>query len=115
MLIEKIIGIAYHRNGIGGRGFHLVDFVFNGEADGEGRHRLNAVYLMPHDKDGNMADQADVEGIFVTDPLDINNAWRGDRFADEIHAAVKAWREARWAETLETLRLRRLAKAEANA
>jgi len=87
----RIEEVAYHRNGVAGIGFHAVAFtcpehgpmlatVFPGRGRVAVYHRgLLAKGLMG----GSAADD------------DTRNAWRGDRYEDELRAAVRAWEKAR--------------------
>ena len=106
-LVERVLGVNYHRNGICGTGFYLVDFIFAGDTDKNGwdtrnRQRLSAVYVLPHDEEGEISDKADAEAIFVTDPFDITNRWRGDNFAEEIHTICVNYFNEKYGEALGT-------------
>jgi hypothetical protein len=65
----KVRDVDYHRNGVGGEGFHLVQF------DDDGRRMLASVFT----GDGRCA---------VVCPDLPHLRWRGDRYEPELRAAI---------------------------
>ena len=76
-LIRKVHDVAYHRNGISGVGFFVVDFT----ARDQGRRMLGIVF---HDRD----DPEDERCYSVINPADIRDKYRGDHFIKELDAAI---------------------------
>jgi len=68
---------AYHRNGIGGEGFHVVKFVYIDECDAE--YPMTATIFK---KKGQCA--------VLQDNTNVDNAWRGDEFEKELREYIKA-------------------------
>jgi hypothetical protein len=85
----KVRGIAYHRNGITGAGFHVVTFT-----TGSGTKRQNML--------GIAFEEADHVAVLDTDLLAENviafaeNSWRGaDHFGPALREAIIRWENAR--------------------
>lgn len=77
-LIRKVTRIEYHRNGISGVGFHLVEFI----AREDRRPMLAAVFHTPH-----------CVAVLECDParfLILGSRWRGDLFEPELRAAIES-------------------------
>ncbi len=74
--------ISYHRNGIGGNGFHIVIF------DDKKRKIKNHVAFV-FEGQGNIAvvniDELSKHNIEFAE----GNSWRGDEFEDEIRETIK--------------------------
>jgi hypothetical protein len=92
----QVQDVDYHRNGVGGEGFHVVLFHHQEYGpmvgilfDGPGR-----VAVLQREKlaQGNIRMHAD-NGLGEQEGLG-GNAWRGDHFEGSLRAAVKAYREA---------------------
>lgn len=86
----KIKQVQYHRNGVGGEGFHVVLFSDKKEA---GENMMATVFggngqCAVIDLD--MAQRGNVGGIADDDGF---NCWRGDHFEGELRAAIDAWRD----------------------
>jgi len=73
---------AYHRNGICGLGFLLVDFTLFHE-DGED----NLYAIIPSQATPN---EGDAVRVYVIDPDDIDNKWRGDEIAGLLIPMLEA-------------------------
>lgn len=82
MAKRKILEVDYHRNGIGGIGFHIVRFEDKDSADGEfvgvvfPESGACAVLNVPQLAKGNIA--------FAR-----GNSWRGDYFEGDLRDAIK--------------------------
>lgn len=77
----KIHEIAYHRNGIGGAGFHVVRFADDG-------HELIASVF---EEGGHVA----VLELTLLPVIAFGeNSWRGDRYEAGLRAAIKAHQDA---------------------
>ncbi len=83
-LIERIIEIDYHRNGISGAPFHAVRFTHIDDA-GERRYLLATVF-----------EEKGAVAVLATDRLLEQgvafgvNSWRGDQFEPELRKAIEA-------------------------
>ena len=75
--IKKVHNIVYHRNGVTGTGFHLVEF------QTPGRVNMHAAVFPAM---GCVAVLQDDEPSFT---------WRGDQFEPELRAAIAEWESAR--------------------
>jgi len=83
--VDRVIEIAYHRNGISGNGFHVVLF-----EPTESPHSafLAIVFAEP----GNVA-VLDVQKTYDRNIAFANgNSWRGGKFEKELREAIKEWR-----------------------
>lgn len=82
-LVERIIEIDFHRNGIGGAPFHAVVFTHIDDA-GERRRMLATVF-----------EEEGAVSVVATDRLLEQgvafgvNSWRGDQFEPELRKAIK--------------------------
>jgi len=75
------INVDYHRNGIGGEGFHVATF---DAQDGDKHHRMVGVVF-----DGRCA-ILDIDLLSENNiEFAMGNSWRGDRFEPELRAAIK--------------------------
>ena len=75
-LIETVKAVDYHRNGVGGAGFHTVEFVgFDDTFTGKDRDFVATIF----DADGHVA---------VITPDNMEHHWRGDNFETELRAIV---------------------------
>lgn len=75
----KVKYVDYHRNGVGGTGFHVVMFTE------EGRNMLGVVFP----EQGSCA-VFDADLIGNGDVRFLHNSWRGDHYEDELRAAITA-------------------------
>lgn len=91
-LIERILEIDYHRNGISGEPFHAVVF---SHIDDAGERRRMLAFVFP----GSGPQQARLNGrvaVVATDRLLSDgvafgvNSWRGDQFEPELRKAIEA-------------------------
>lgn len=73
----EILRVEYHRNGVGGEGFHVVEFTSE-LADDVADHRMLATVF---DGPGQVA---------VIDIDDLGARWRGDLFEPELRDAIDA-------------------------
>jgi len=80
--VVKVVSIEYHRNGVSGEGFHIVNFK---ERDGRCRQDMIA---MVFPTGGHVA-------VFNYDLLKagnfkwMENSWRGDNYEVELRAAIQ--------------------------
>ena len=74
--------VSYHRNGISGNGFHVVQFKF--KEDGVPLNMLAVVFEEP----GSVA-VFDRQLLSVGITEFIKNSWRGDRFEPALRRAIK--------------------------
>lgn len=81
----KIQEIAYHRNGVFGRGFYVVLFTAHGETDSEGHRFMGTLF----EQEGQCAvialDLVETCGVGFAK----GNSWRGDHFEPELRKAIK--------------------------
>lgn len=80
VLIEQI---EYHRNGIGGEGFHAVLF-YHAEEAGKLERFLATVFEEPGCLSVICLDRIPKVGVKW-----IENSWRGDRFEQSLREAIK--------------------------
>ena len=80
----KVTSVAYHRNGVGGNGFHVVLFTEGRGADKDTKvatvfpeRGSIAVLSVPLLAEGNIT-----FGV---------NSWRGDTYESDIRAAIRQW------------------------
>lgn len=102
--ISKVEQVSWHRNGIGGAGFHAV--LFRWEGDGpptEGNKKMEELFGKTNDtvKAGDLMlgivfDEPHHVAVLAVDPLSNKpgvefgaNSWRGDRFEQELRDAIK--------------------------
>ncbi len=76
--------VSYHRNGISGNGFHVVQFKF--KEDGVSLNMIGIVFEEP----GNVA-VFDRQLLSVGIAEFIKNSWRGDRFEPALRRAIKRY------------------------
>jgi hypothetical protein len=79
----KVIGIAFHRNGVGGAAFHVVLFEDDGE---EGSRKVGIVF----DEPGHCA-VLDVSRLADGEIRSGRNSWRGDRYEGALRKAIAVW------------------------
>jgi hypothetical protein len=78
--VKEVLAINYHRNGIAGNGFYLIDFIL--QDDGFYNNvNLRAIYAPQHE----LEDGVDWANCFVIDPASVESCWRVDNFSEEIH------------------------------
>lgn len=83
-LIEKVVSVKHHRNGISGDSFFRVDLEHESK-------RLIAVVA-----DSFVEDRPNCEiPVFVIDPSDPVSRWRGDNFAEELAAVIESVKDSR--------------------
>jgi hypothetical protein len=87
--IVKILGVAYHRNGVGGNGFHVVRFTANDD-EGNGRYMIGVLF----DGAGDVA-VLDAELLHEGEIGFGINSWRGDVYEAELRAAVAEYEAER--------------------
>ena len=86
-LISKIVKIEYHRNGVSGEGFHIVNFKMRQDREYE-RVMIAIVFHTPHHI-----------AVFDFDKLKegnfdwLANSWRGDDFEPELREAIRLYEE----------------------
>lgn len=79
--------IAYHRNGIGGVGFHVVTFAFMDEGDSGWHNNMLAVVY----EDSGYVSVLDMD---VLPNVEFTvNSWRGDNFEPALRRAINTYRE----------------------
>jgi hypothetical protein len=74
--VDKILQVDYHRNGVSGEGFHVVQFVSD---------KKNMVGIV-FGQDSMCA---------VLEVGNLNNKWRGDCFEGELRDAIDVFEEER--------------------
>ena len=72
----KIVEIAYHRNGICGNGFHVVNFLAKFKGNGNSQSNMVAILF---EESGSCA-VLDVDLLAKGDAKFGSNSWRGDHF-----------------------------------
>jgi hypothetical protein len=97
-LIHRIENVRYHRNGISGAGFFLVQFRYK---DGRKLRNMAAVCMTdPGSDTGEAPAKLGPYGAVACAVIDRDNpnmTWRGDHFAPELYAAIQKWDENRQA------------------
>lgn len=73
-----IMGVHYHRNGIGGEGFKVIHF-----SNEDGRNLIGIV-TPAHDEDGEIDLEQTRRNIKVINPMDIEDCYRGADHYGEI-------------------------------
>ena len=86
--ILKFGAIAYHRNGVGGHGFHVV--LFRASTDGKERNMVAVCF----DERPECTAVLDVDLVAAGNVAMGENSWRGDVWADELAPLLKAHEEA---------------------
>ncbi len=85
MEVRKIKEIAYHRNGISGEGFDVINFTSHIEGEGKDRRMVGIVFP----GQGRVAildiDELNKENIKFA----YGNSWRGDKFEPELREALE--------------------------
>lgn len=74
----RIMGVHWHRNGIGGEGFKVVHF-----SNEDGRNLIGIV-TDAHDEDGEIDREETRRKIKVINPMDIEDCYRGSDAYGEI-------------------------------
>ena len=81
---------SYHRNGVSGKGFWVVMFTANGDADCKGRRFVGVVFDAPR-----------TVAVFDVDMLAAGNiefakgnSWRGDNFEPHLRGIIHNWEES---------------------
>jgi hypothetical protein len=87
-LITRVEQVVYHRNGICGEGFYVVEFIATAAGSYDDRHpqRLLATVFVDI-----TARQPSNPVVAVVDPTDPTRCFRGDHYADALLAVVAAW------------------------
>lgn len=81
------VQIAYHRNGITGKGFHVVLFTWRDPDDKRPRPMMATVF----------EDTGAIAVLDVAETASSNiafaqgNSWRGDEFEQELRAQIAVW------------------------
>ena len=85
----KVSKVAYHRNGIGGAGFHVVTFTTTSDSETKGCRMIGVLF-----------DEPESVAVFDLDLLADNtiefavNSWRGaDHFGPVLRKAIAEWEE----------------------
>jgi hypothetical protein len=78
-LIEKFTDIQYQRNGVGGVGFHVVQFIMR-----EGHLPAQAIVFSTDDDDKPLR----TTGYCAVTTADLRQHWRGDRFEPELREFI---------------------------
>jgi hypothetical protein len=73
-----IVGVCWHRNGIGGEGFKVVHF-----KNEDGRDLIGIV-TPAHDEDGELDLEQTRRNIKVINPMDIEDCYRGADYYGKI-------------------------------
>lgn len=73
-----IMGVQYHRNGIGGEGFKAIHF------KNEDRRDLIGIVTTAHDEEGEIDLEQTRRNIKVINPMDIEDCYRGADYYGEI-------------------------------
>src|SRR5687767_1494175 len=92
-LIHRIENVRYHRNGLSGAGFFLVQFRYK---DGRKLRNMVGVVFMDYDDSTEQPVPGKIGGgiaVAIYDPERPNERWRGDLFANELYAAIQKWDE----------------------
>lgn len=87
--INEIIAHDYHRNGVCGVGFHVLDFVWSDDDWKQVKARAIAF--------SNGDEMPEYYSITTENPSD---KWRGDHFIDLLWPIIKERSEAKWQATL---------------
>jgi hypothetical protein len=77
-----VVSVVYHRNGVGGQGFHVVKFV-------EPEYGTLLGVVFPKDTD----DSVGAVMCSVIDPTDAERCFRGDHYSEWLRAEVAKWQE----------------------
>lgn len=80
-MVRTVEALDYHRNGVGGNGFHVVLFT-----DTEGRRMLATVFQ----DDGDIS-VLDRDLLAAGNIRFGENSWRYENYAGELRALVGAW------------------------
>lgn len=87
-IVDEVLEVAFHRNGICGRGFYAVRFL----STVEGKGKLNFL--------ATLTDDPGECYVICTDLLPTcgvkfagGNSWRGDHYEDELREAIKNYGE----------------------
>ena len=99
-VVKKVLEVAWHRNGISGRGFYAVRFTCDIEGTSPEQAALWNIPASPPQPDANfLAVLTDTPGecyVVCTDHLAAHgvafgkNSWRGDHYEGELRAAIEA-------------------------
>lgn len=99
-LVNKVLEVSWHRNGVGGRGFYAVRFLGDIETTTPEEAKMWNFDASGEIKDAKwLAILTDDPGecyVICTDLLETRgvrfgrNSWRGDRYEPELRAAIKA-------------------------
>ena len=82
-MIQQIIDIAHHRNGVDGTGFHVVLF-----KDKETKETFVGI-VQDGDQNQWNASVLSVDRLAKGDIAFGSNSWRGDNYAAELKAAIE--------------------------
>ena len=92
-MIINVTDVEWHRNGLGGEGFHVVLF---GWVDGKKNRKMVATVFGASEKKPSMR-----TAVFDRDELaagnvafDGGNSWRGDHFAAALNDAIVEYEHA---------------------
>ena len=85
-LVKKYIDIDYHRNGIGGEGFHTV--LFENE---DGQRMVGITFNQGDTANGILTAVLDVDMLNQENIRFGENSWRGDNYHDELQEIVKEY------------------------
>lgn len=82
--VSRIIEVAFHRNGISGAPFHVVNFI-----DTEDHRKVGILF----DDDFHCA-VLDIDLLNDNVIAFIKNSWRGDRYEPELREAIEEHRKS---------------------
>jgi hypothetical protein len=83
---QKLIEIAYHRNGVAGNGFHVVLFAWKDPGQAEVRRMVATVF----EEQGDVAVLDTAETMAGNIKFACGNSWRGDHFEAWLRAQIAA-------------------------
>lgn len=89
----KVADISYHRNGVCGEGFFVVDFVA-GDFGGE-RFFATCFFDYVVDDAGERYQNYSMPRVAMLNPADPMTPYRGDMFATQLLDACQTWSDAR--------------------
>ncbi len=91
-MVNRIIEVAYHRNGVSGRGFNVVTFYGSAATGMAGKRFLATLTDTPGECYVVCTDLLPTCGVAFGE----GNSWRGDEFEPELRRAVEEWDEKRF-------------------
>jgi hypothetical protein len=88
----KNVEVNYHRNGIGGEGFHTGFFDW---MDKDESQKWKKMFFVIYEAEGHCS-VFDAKLLADDNCRLYENSWRGDRFEPELRKAVKRWEKHKY-------------------